>query len=258
MMAKDNAHVAKIYGTIILITIIGSFAIALYVFSSYGGASLHQQQIVVNVSGSYSINLAPNTASAYIAIESTNMSANSSQTHNIAKVNGVIAAVEALGVSKSQIQTTYYSVQPSYTYINGTYVDQGYEAVQDLNISTNSSSLISMVVAAAISAGGNGTSVSQVSFGLTNALQQKAQSEAVAGAVLNARSKVQAIANATGTQVDRLISVSNVQSSSICSIYCPVYLTAAANGGSGAPSIPQLTASNVTVSAQVQAVYTLT
>lgn len=258
MAAKSSPETVKVYATIVLITIIGVLAVAFFVFASYNGYQSvsyrsGQQPIIVNVSGTGTVSISPDTVYASIYVTSNNTSANVSQNLNSVKVSAVMNALEGIGILPSQIQTTYYTVQPLQVWKNNSYVNVGYQASEGILVTSPDVGMAAGIAQAAISAGGNGTSISNIYFGASNSSQQVAQSSAIGLALGDAMSKAQAIASATGTRVGRPVTISEYYPSSRI-FYYP---NAVAGLSSSAAIPPQISPGNVTVTAQVTVEYSL-
>ena len=68
----------------------------------------------------------PDTLTVDITISTTEATAQAALAHNNNEATAVIAAFAAGGVTKQNIQTTGLSVQPNYTFTNGTETLTGY------------------------------------------------------------------------------------------------------------------------------------
>jgi uncharacterized protein len=98
------------------------------------------------------------------------------------QMNAIIDSVKAAGVESKDINTQYLSLNPSYDYREGTRVDQGFEANQNLQVKVRDLSKISDVLDAAVSKGAN--NVGGVSFTIDDPeeLRGQAREQAIADA----------------------------------------------------------------------------
>jgi uncharacterized protein len=120
-------------------------------------------------------------------------------------IENITKALEGLGITKENIQTTNYSLYPSYDYLDGVTKQSGYNANQQLlvkieNLEKNSN-LVSEVIQKASENGAN--QVNGVSFESSNLSELK--NEAVMMAIADAKSKAETTANAAGVKLNKVI-----------------------------------------------------
>lgn len=122
------------------------------------------------------------------------------------KVNSIIAAIKAAGISEENIQTQNYSLMPQYDYKNNVTVVGGYSANQQLAVKITGydkdQAKLSQVIAVASKAGAN--QVLNLSFDVSNLndLKQQARIKAID----DARAKSGALAAAADVKLDDISS----------------------------------------------------
>jgi len=117
----------------------------------------------------------------------------------------VIRALEARGVAAADIQTANFSIQPNYR--GGSQVPTGYGVSEQLTATLNDLPRAGSQIQAAVSAGGNATTVDGVSLNLTDTgpLLASARQHAIS----DARAKATEYASALGERISAVISVSD-------------------------------------------------
>lgn len=153
------------------------------------------------------------------------------------KVNGIISALKAAGVSSDDIQTQNYSLMPQYDYKNNVTEVGGYNANQQLTVKIlgydKDQNKLNRVIAAASKAGAN--QVLNLSFDVSNLNDLKQQARVKA--IEDARSKSGAMAAAAGVE---LKDINNWWENTV---QAPILYSAAMGaggigGGGGAPQVP--------------------
>ncbi len=116
----------------------------------------------------------------------------------------VIAALARRGVPKKDIQTANFSIYPNYA--NYSQVPVGYQVSEQLTITVSPLTRAGSQIQAAVTAGGNATTVDGVSLNLTDtgALMRSARANAIA----DARARATQYAGALGEHVTGVISIS--------------------------------------------------
>lgn len=201
----------------------------------------------IHVSGSASVEVAPDIASATIGVRNFDADAATAVTDNSIRVAAVIGAVRALGVAEQDLQTQNISVSPQRDYkedrpdsITGFWVSN------TVALTVRDVSLVGEVLQAAIEAGANEVYGLQFAISNPDSIQDVARELAVA----DARRRAEVLAAAAGVRVGQVISLSE-GSVSIPPNYRGDY-EAAADAG----AVP-IEAGEVTVTANVQMVFAI-
>ena len=162
----------------------------------------------VSVIGTGTVTLYPDEADLQFSVLTENQSALVAAAENGAIMNQVYAALTAVGVNKSEIQTYSYSLSPSYDPYNSSRL-VGYVAVDSIQVTvTGSGNLpsIGRIVDAVVNGGVN--EVDGISFTFTDASYAKLEAEAYQKAVQDAYSQASAIVTGLGGLIIGVASVS--------------------------------------------------
>jgi uncharacterized protein YggE len=158
-------------------------------------------------SGDATVSKKPDLALIYASVESKQSSASAAQSDLASKAAGLIARAKALGIADKDINTSGYSVGPSYAPNTGT-ID-GYRAFEGLLLKWHNVDTVGKTLDALVQEGG----ATQISVGFTLADPKAAQSEARSLAIGDARSRAQAMAAAAGVKLGRVLRVSDLGTS---------------------------------------------
>ncbi len=198
----------------------------------------------VIANGEGTVSKKPDLAVVYVGVESKQSTASSAQKDLAAKAAKLIARVKGLGVPDNDINTSGYSVSPSYTPSGGA-ID-GYRASEVLLLKWHSVDTTGKALDALVQEGG-ATHI-RVSFGLAN--PNAAQAEARNLAIADAQSKAQAMASAAGVKLARVLRVSELSFSGYSS---PKYAV-----GAAAPDVAtQVPVGSLDVQVSVEVDYTI-
>ena len=179
------------------------------------------------------------------------------QTQNVEKVNRAIAFVKSNGVEDKDIQTQNYQVEPRYQYYNcpsprGGEVAPcpppeivGYSVHQNVLVKVRDFTKVGVLLSGVVTSGAN--SVSGLSFTIDD--PYKVQNDARAEAISRAKEKAEAIAEAGGFRLGRLLSIEE-QGGGVPYPY-PAYLKESAIGFGGADVTPSVEPGSEKVSVAV-------
>ena len=179
------------------------------------------QSVVTNktdafiVSGEGKVTLIPDVALVSVGVTAQGTSVSIVQNQLNKNMNAVHAAVKKLGVGAKDIQTSVYNIAPTYDYTRGNQQITGYQANANLSIKVRTIDNASAVIDAATKAGAN--QIGGLSFDVDD--KTKAENEARALAVKDAKSKAEAAAKAAGFSLGRVINYSEGGNSSPRPIY---------------------------------------
>ncbi|HSS94281.1 MAG TPA: SIMPL domain-containing protein [Candidatus Dormibacteraeota bacterium] len=183
----------------------------------------------------------PDLALISVGVDSKQGTASAAQQDLATKAGKLIAKAKALGIADKDITTSGYSVNANY--VAGGSVD-GYVASEQLGLKWHNVDTVGKTLDALVQEGG----ATQIGVGFTLADPKAAQSEARALAIADARSRAQAMANAAGVKLGRVVRVSDVGFSGYPSAYYPIKGGAAASTTTTQVPIGQL---DVQVSVEV-------
>ena len=152
----------------------------------------------ITVNGKGSIKVKPDIAYVNLGVRTENVDAKEAQAANNAVMTKLVAVLKALGIKDEDIQTSGYSIYPSYDYsAKGEARVIGYSVNNNVSVTVRNINNVGEVIDNAVAAGANTAGGIQFSIADTNAYY----AQALAQAVLNAKSKSIALANALGVTV---------------------------------------------------------
>jgi uncharacterized protein YggE len=233
-----------------LLAVIVLVALAL-VFSP----SLSEEQAfnkTIEVSGSGIVKTTPDEAHVMIAVVSEALTAQDAAAMNSENMTNVFDALKKAGIG--DVKTRQYSITPIYEWVEEVTLEG--KTQKSVIVGYRATNLIEVVckpedagkaIDAAVSGGAN--RIDSISFQLSEALQEKAYSDALRKAVTNAQSKADVVAGEIG-----IVSIYPVKIS-VEDFYLPVYRIAAPMEAAPTPAPTPITPSEVEVSASVRIVY---
>ena len=162
----------------------------------------------VSVTGTGTVTAYPNEADLMFSVRTQNQSAASAAAENGAIMTNVFASLLALGVNKSEIKTTSYSLSPAYDSINYSKV-VGYVAINSVEVIVNGTEnlpIVGKIIDAVVEAGVN--QVDGITFTFTDPNYNTLQTVAYQRAVHDAYSQASAIVTGLGGVIIGIASVS--------------------------------------------------
>jgi uncharacterized protein len=165
----------------------------------------------VVTTGDATVSRKPDLALISASVESKQSSASAAQSDLAGKAAGLISRAKALGIADKDINTSSYSVGPSYAPTTGT-ID-GYRAFEGLLFKWHTVDTVGKTLDALVQEGG----ATQISVGFTLADPKAAQAEARSLAIADARSRAQAMAGAAGVKLGKVLRVTDLSASSYSS-----------------------------------------
>jgi len=157
-----------------------------------------------DVAGQGKASVKPDSAKVSAGISATGSASLDVKNQINATINKVSAAIKAVGVSPADIQTSNYSINPTYDYTGGTQKINGYSANTSLTVTVKDINKVNAVIDAATQAGAN--NVNNLGFGATD--KSSAEMEARKLAVADAKKKAADIANLAGFKLGNLVNYS--------------------------------------------------
>lgn len=158
----------------------------------------------ITIAGEGKISSLPNVAEISLGLISEGKDIPATQRDNSIKVNAIIAALKVLGIAEADMQTSNYSINPRYEYLDGRQNIIGYSVNQNLSIKVRDLSKVGDVVAKAGELGSN--QVNGVTFTIDDpsSIQQSARKEAIA----DAEKKAKDLAGSLGVTLVRVVGFS--------------------------------------------------
>ncbi len=160
----------------------------------------------VTASGDAVVSAAPDLAKIEIGVLSQASTAQAAAANNAAQLKSVLERLRSILGPKAEIQTAGYSLTPNYQYPRpgGQPTVTGYSAANTVQVSTEDLAGVGKLIDAATQAGA--TNIRQLQFTLKDEAVPRA--EALRRATQAARGNAQAMANALGMKLGRVVSVS--------------------------------------------------
>ena len=160
----------------------------------------------IEVSGMGEVQVAPDEATLNFAVETNAPTSQEAARQNAEVMERVIAALVAQGVPRPEIETRNFSVYPVYENERNNEEPRirEYRVMNQVSLETRELAQIGALIDAALSAGAN--RVEGLSFGLSDT--QAAEAEALRDAVNRARAAAEAMAQALGVPLGRLMHAS--------------------------------------------------
>jgi len=161
--------------------------------SSEGDAANAAGNTTIAVSGMGLIEAAPNKVTVNLGVETQSENVTDALAQNAAKMDAVIAALDASGVSKEDRETSYFRIFPVTDYERPGEGILGYRVTNEITFELRDLEKVGPVIDTAIYAGAN--TVNQVTFGLTEERERDLRQQVLMEACTDARAKADAIAS---------------------------------------------------------------
>jgi hypothetical protein len=157
-----------------------------------------------SVTGEGKVSVPPDIAVISAGVQAQGTTVKIAQDQLNKNMNAVSAAVKAAGVGSKDIQTSGYSIYPTYDYRAGGQKITGYQASSNLTIKVRAIDTTNSVIDAATAAGAN--QIGGISFDVDD--KTKVQNEARQKAVTDAKSKAENAARIAGFYLGKIINYS--------------------------------------------------
>jgi uncharacterized protein YggE len=161
----------------------------------------------VTVMGTAVVRSQPDQAMVSIGVQTQAPAANQALRDNAAKMAKAIDALVAAGVSKSDIATSFITLNPNYDSSGQAVLS--YTAMNQVDATVRDISKVGSVIDRAVAAGANLTG--GITFKLSD--QNKGRADALEVAVADARSQAEALAEAVGAHLGEVVSIEQTSSS---------------------------------------------
>lgn len=160
------------------------------------------KQDVFQVDGTGTATAVPDIATISFGVTKGASTVAAAQNQTNTAIKNILAALSKMGVADKDIQTTNYSVNPTYA------VDQtiqGYTVTQNATVKLSQLEKVNQAIDMLTVQGAN--LVGQVSFGFSDSVKQNLENDARKMAVAHAKEKAQSLANAAGIHLGSIINV---------------------------------------------------
>jgi len=241
------------------------FALILSTFKSmqYIGSGVAATN-TISVTGTGDMFAVPDTAEFTVTIDEKGKDVPTAQTAATTKGNAVIAYLKGQGIDQKDIQTTNYSVNPTYEYQNascagasggapvycppGRQILTGYEVSQSLTVKVRDTQK-----AGAILSGVGGLGASNVSgLNFTVADQDLVEAQARDKAIADAKAKAETLAKSLGVKIVRVVGFSENQN---YPVYAKSYALDSAAGSAAVAPSPEIPTGQNKITSNVSVTY---
>ena len=227
----NSGYRAAAIGVVSAALLVGAFSIGT---SDSGGSSAQAATQTkastaparITVTGTGTVTGTPNQLMLSMGVQVNGASVSSALDQANQAVSAVTAALRQRGVAAADIQTSGLSVYPNYQ--GNSQVPVGYGVSESLTATLKDLSAAGGQIEAAVHAGGNATTVDNVSLNLAD--DGSLLASARANAIKDANAKAAQFAKALGVTLGQVISVSSADQSTP-----PIMFNAQASAAKGAP-----------------------
>ena len=195
----------KLYGLIAILAVCLAIVGGLYINSGVTAVN-SESNTTISVSGTGAIETEPNQAKVYLGVETQSENVTEALDENSLRMTAVIEAMKALGISKDNIETTYFNIYPVIDYKNKSEQIVGYKVNNEVTVELDDLGKVGKVIEEAINAGAN--KARRIEFELTEDKKKELRKEAIKEACDDARAKADAIASGLGLELVRVSAVS--------------------------------------------------
>ena len=196
----------KLYGLVVTLAICLALVASLY--SPSGATAVNNSgNSTIAVSGSGTIEAEPDQAKVSLGVETQSGNVTDALNNNSLKMTNIIAAMEDLGYSNDEIQTSYFRISPVRNKTDYTKV-VAYKVYNEVTVEISNLDEIGKVISEATDAGAN--NVQKIEFGLTEAEEKEQKNEAIKKACEDADSKADAIASSFDLVILRVAAVREI------------------------------------------------
>jgi uncharacterized protein len=210
----------------------------------------------ISVQGTSQVEVQPDRGIITVGVITQATTAQTAAQNNVNTSNGVISALNGLGIDNSNIQTSYYYLSPQYSWSNGVSTLTGYQVTNEFRVTVVTSGQTIQQLGTAIghaidTATANGANqIYGVEFTASSSALQQGQLTALRDATLDASQRAHTIASALGVNITSVVSVTSNP------VYPqPVFLgVSALAAGVTTPIVPP---QSLTVTATVQATFSI-
>ncbi|KKK33228.1 hypothetical protein WQ57_25240 [Mesobacillus campisalis] len=158
------------------------------------------KRATILVRGKGIVTARPDTASIVIGAVTEDENLQKAQSENASRINAVLTALIQLGLSREQIQTTDYRIEPYYQFEDGKQEFKGYRVTHMLTVNVPGPERAGTVVEYALNSGAN--ELAGITF--SSSISQQLTLRALTLAMNDAFSKASAIANSIGVQIHQV------------------------------------------------------
>ncbi len=187
----------------------------------------------ISVSATDKASATPDVVTADLGVTNTASTPEKAGSDNAAKTNLIIEAVKAMGVDAKDIQTSNYSVNPSYNYDSSPAKVVGYDANETITVKIRNTETAGSILNKALSLGATNINGLQYTVDDPAAVEAQARENAIA----KAYEQGAAIATAMHAKLGHVISYSEYDASPSPIFYGKDMLSSQGGGNGMVPSL---------------------
>jgi uncharacterized protein YggE len=155
---------------------------------------------IIQVTGEGNTSSVPNKADVVLGVVTENLNVEEAQKQNSRITNEVVNVFTRVGISKEDLQTLSYTINPEYDYKDGQSILRGYKVIHLFKLVVKDINSIGRIIDAATDVGLN--RVDSINFGITN--REELYNIALRNAVQNSYEKALTIAASLGVRISNV------------------------------------------------------
>ena len=233
--------------------VIGSLAVGLCGSAMAATPATAPEQGQISVSASASRTISPTYALLSLGISTSAADVGQAKVENDRVMSAVVSRLQALGVTKNNIKTSYFNVNPQYDYSannGGANKVKGYTVTNRVTVRINDLNNVSKIIDGTVNAGATSVDSLQFNADITPDLTDQLITEAVK----SGRHQADVVAAAAGEQVGKLKSANVTTNSTYSNDVSPrLYKVNAVALGSSTP----IEKGDITITQNVDLVFTI-
>ena len=210
-----------------------------------------REENTINVQGDSELTFKPDKAEVWVGISILKPNATAAQNEANKVINDIVDGLRYKGIKEEDIQTENLNLYEEKEWKDGETKSVGWRATQTLKIKTTDLTKVGIIVDVAVNNGAN--QINSINFGLSEEKEKEYKKQALTEATKNAREKAETIAESLGVKLGKVKTVSESNF-----YYRPyVYAMAKASGVEAIQEAATVLPSDVTVTANINIVYTV-
>ena len=212
--------------TIFLVTYLGVLTWNEVKKHDYIGRS-EQQIYTISISGEGKVTAIPDIAQISLGIQTEKIKVEIAQRENTEKMNKIIKELKGMNITAEDIKTSSYNIYPQYDWNDGDRTLRGYQVSQNVVVKIRDLDKVGEVLGIAGSLGANQIGGLNFTIDEPEILKQQARELAL----LNARTKAEALAKVADVKLGKLVSFNESSGNQGYPIYADYAMEVKAMGG---------------------------
>ena len=193
------------------VAVLPVFAVVLIIaMTGFSSANVEtdSSESIISVTGVGTVEVKPDQAVVSLGVMTRAVTASEAVSENSQVMNAVVVALQELGIDASDIQTSWYSVNPVYDWneFRGTPTIIGYEAVNTVTVTTSDFEIVGSIIDSTTAVGVN--QINGITFKVSDEAQSQLEDEALQNACADVKAKADVIADSLDVSIIGVKSVS--------------------------------------------------